>query len=255
MNIYALILSAVIIAAGIALAVSCITIYRSGAESPFTREIIGTHLKKTAPFTVTALLMTVGGGIMSLVFDIKEKRSLGGASEKRTFLILKSKLTAYTPSEKYTEADKNELGAVKRLWLIFAAACILISTPALIYILSFGRYTKDNYNTEVAYSAVAAFGAMILSAAAYFVISVFMKRVTLRRIALLKEELTAAKAEGRISGDGGALAKNEGHTKDIARLAIIALAVVLIIIGISNGGMADVLGKAVQICTECIGLG
>ena len=39
------------------------------------------------------------------------------------------------------------------------------------------------------------------------------------------------------------------------RGAILMLAVVFIIVGIVNGGMADVLGKAVRICTECIGLG
>ena len=40
-----------------------------------------------------------------------------------------------------------------------------------------------------------------------------------------------------------------------ARIAVIALAVAFIILGVSNGGMKDVLGKAVKICTECIGLG
>ena len=29
----------------------------------------------------------------------------------------------------------------------------------------------------------------------------------------------------------------------------------IILLGILNGGMADVLGKAIRICTECIGLG
>jgi hypothetical protein len=28
-----------------------------------------------------------------------------------------------------------------------------------------------------------------------------------------------------------------------------------IVLGIVNGGMADVLNKAIKICTECIGLG
>ena len=39
------------------------------------------------------------------------------------------------------------------------------------------------------------------------------------------------------------------------RAAIGALALVFIILGIANGGMADVLGKAINICTQCIGLG
>ena len=40
-----------------------------------------------------------------------------------------------------------------------------------------------------------------------------------------------------------------------ARIAIIALAVVFIILGVNNGDMEDVVQKAVKICTECIGLG
>ena len=41
----------------------------------------------------------------------------------------------------------------------------------------------------------------------------------------------------------------------ITRIAIAVLGVVLVIIGIFNGGMADVLEKAINICTQCIGLG
>ncbi len=41
----------------------------------------------------------------------------------------------------------------------------------------------------------------------------------------------------------------------IARIAIAAVAVIFLIVGIINGGMADVFAKAVRICTECIGLG
>ena len=39
------------------------------------------------------------------------------------------------------------------------------------------------------------------------------------------------------------------------RLAVLIVAIVFIILGVMNGGMADVLGKAINICTECIGLG
>ena len=39
------------------------------------------------------------------------------------------------------------------------------------------------------------------------------------------------------------------------RIIIATVAVIFIVLGISNGGMADVLSKAINICTECIGLG
>ena len=39
------------------------------------------------------------------------------------------------------------------------------------------------------------------------------------------------------------------------QIAMIALAIVLIIVGVFNGSARDVLYKAINICTECVGLG
>lgn len=39
------------------------------------------------------------------------------------------------------------------------------------------------------------------------------------------------------------------------RIALYIVAIALIVLGINNGGMRDVLIKAINICTECIGLG
>ncbi len=41
----------------------------------------------------------------------------------------------------------------------------------------------------------------------------------------------------------------------ILRRVLLAAAVLLVIAGIANGSMRDVLYKASAICTECIGLG
>ncbi len=41
----------------------------------------------------------------------------------------------------------------------------------------------------------------------------------------------------------------------ILRIALLVLACVLIVAGVFNGSANDVFGKAVNICTECIGLG
>ncbi len=41
----------------------------------------------------------------------------------------------------------------------------------------------------------------------------------------------------------------------ILRIALLALAVCLIIAGVFNGSARDVFGKAVKICSECVGLG
>lgn len=45
------------------------------------------------------------------------------------------------------------------------------------------------------------------------------------------------------------------HMTNVVRLVLMGVAVLLIVMGIENGGMFDVLVKAINICTECIGLG
>ena len=41
----------------------------------------------------------------------------------------------------------------------------------------------------------------------------------------------------------------------ILRRAVLIIALILIVIGILNGGLEDVLAKGAAICTECVGLG
>ncbi len=42
---------------------------------------------------------------------------------------------------------------------------------------------------------------------------------------------------------------------DVLRAGLLVLALGLIVLGVLNGGLRDVLIKAANLCTECIGLG
>lgn len=70
---------------------------------------------------------------------------------------------------------------------------------------------------------------------------------------LLRKELEARKAAPKTKATP-AKAENT-HATNIVRLVLLGVAVALIVLGIENGGMFDVLVKAINICTECIGLG
>lgn len=52
-----------------------------------------------------------------------------------------------------------------------------------------------------------------------------------------------------------AVPQKTGRREYILRVVILILAVVMIILGVYNGGMEDVLAKGASICTECVGLG
>ncbi len=49
--------------------------------------------------------------------------------------------------------------------------------------------------------------------------------------------------------------KKQATVLTIVRVAVLVVAVTLIVVGIFNGSMRDVLIKAATICTECVGLG
>ena len=56
--------------------------------------------------------------------------------------------------------------------------------------------------------------------------------------------------------DGGMKqAVNDPHHIHKIRLAVLILAIICIIAGVANGNMKDILIKAINICTECVGLG
>jgi len=92
--------------------------------------------------------------------------------------------------------------------------------------------------------------------------------VQLRRVsplaALWLASLVAAAAAGAPAGRRGRPARQarlrmrgqeETPRRRALRAALYAAAVALLAAGILNGGLNDVLVKAVNICTECIGLG
>ena len=63
----------------------------------------------------------------------------------------------------------------------------------------------------------------------------------------------------RFSLKGGAgegfFCKRKPSPANLMRKFLVILAILLIAVGVANGGARDVLVKAVNICTECIGLG
>ena len=64
-----------------------------------------------------------------------------------------------------------------------------------------------------------------------------------------------ASIENARTGSGEPCERKARPAKTAARAVAFALAVGLLALGAANGGMRDVLVKAINICTECIGLG
>lgn len=67
--------------------------------------------------------------------------------------------------------------------------------------------------------------------------------------------ILGAKDENGLGPAQGGKVENKVYEGNTIRKVLLAAAVVLIIAGVFNGSALDVFGKAVKICTECVGLG
>ena len=72
-------------------------------------------------------------------------------------------------------------------------------------------------------------------------------------VLLTRREKTRPARSAALSGSMPSVKETRG--KALLRLGLIGAAAALIILGVINGGLRDVFVKAINICTECIGLG
>ena len=257
MQILSLVLSAVIIITAIVLAVACVHLYKTGTDQPYTRERAIAYLTALLPVTLICLVSVIALGILSLIYPT-ECRTASHLSPKRALAITYTRLGTTARSDELLATEGKEK-KVRFTWLVscIATAAVLFGAVLIFAFTDTSKYTVEACTEQAAILAIVALAAFLLTGALMFVALNAIDRSFNRELEAARAFLAAVRKEGKLAErDGSAeLSKNSGHLMYIVRGAVLICAVVLIILGISNGSMNDVLGKAVQICTECIGLG
>lgn len=129
--------------------------------------------------------------------------------------------------------------------------CALASAGALIY-KALSIYHSGAGSGEQMYTRAAVSGA-IKQIAPLLMLFFALSALTAVLRACFPEKKKYAPAD---SAARAYLAQKPRQKRPAAlKLALFALAAALTVLGIINGGMRDVFVKAVNICTECIGLG
>lgn len=251
--IYGIIESALLIVAGIALIAACISVYQIG-DRPFTPESISAAFSHVRIPVFSALISTVAGLIFSLIFP-DENDKIKSIIDKKT--SARKLLLRIDP-----ESCADELKLIKRERKLRAVCrtaatvvCIIATIPALIF-----AQNKENFSiieledcvTSLLMHSLPFIILVILS----FIVLFFIERASIdRQIKISKSAILRSPNYRSEAND--LLFRKEKKNKALviaARLSIIVVAIIFVVIGIFNGGMADVLSKAVNICTECIGL-
>lgn len=250
-RIYLIIQAALCVLLVVLLCVSAATIYREGsarkAEHPlepiYTREIAAEKFAPIAPLFFAAVGLMIAGLVLG-IRDEGARKPVGDPELNRDLVVGR----VSQPSDDMRRAR----GAQKR-WLVIGwaafAACML---PILIYMVDPAHFPLEDLEgmfyslirvlipwTAVGLGALAVCSSMRKG---------FVLRETEAAQARLKEERAAGvKPEPKAAPQPGSAVA--------LQIALIAVAIGLIVVGTFNGSARDVLYKAINICTECVGLG
>ncbi len=247
--IYGSILSVTLGVAAVCLMVACVNIYQSGGEQIYTPEKVATAFRSIAVPVYLAVALILGGFLLHLLLPHEKLRIKLGKNEP---LILKK----LHEKQDYTRCGDDRIRAAihteqkTRKHLRWGSISMFAtgSVAFLCYALQFDRYQLDDINGAVIRGTVM----LLVCLTVPFIMGIFAtiqsRRSIRREIALMK--LVAAP---RQTEPGAAPVKKDKTW--LIRTAILCVAVGCIVGGFLFDGWADVLTKAINICTECVGLG
>ena len=228
----------------------CADIYRIGtaadnlteagvrARDIYSRELVAQRLKGISwSFFVWAA---------ALAFALIAGACASAAQGGRLSPPLDNRLEQALARASLTPAMRAEERKRRNASILCAVACALCAVPVAMYFLDTAHFASRDLESGM--------GAMLLSIAPWVLIVFLLLALrTWMNGKSLSRELEASKtAPRRTPEPSGA---RSAAPLFVARVALAAVAVLLIVMGVLNGGMYDVLVKAINICTECIGLG
>ena len=277
--IYGIVLDVALCVVGALAIAMCVDIYNSG-PSPFTRQSVAEHFAKISVFVYILAALVLGGAILNIALPLPNAKHKGAANSRVILHKLSQKLTNIDSDV----ANKIEKQRILRLVMIVICSLLVVGATVLSIVQSISGYDASdvNINGQVI-KATFIFLRYFTIPFIYAVVSAYVCNHSVKKeLTLVKNALSSKKTKSILvdsENSGEATDKTEGtFTKltnelyeverksykpskirtlvsSIVTVSFIVVAVVFIILGVSNGGMADVVTKAINICTECIGMG
>ncbi len=259
--IYSIVLSVMLAVAGICLIVACVGIYRSGSR-PFTPESVAAAFATIALPVYICLGLVFGSFVLNAALPLPRKKRSAVRQEEAQLAklhrrLLESSCEAALAQKIIREQSKRKLHSILTLVLL-----ILGSIAFLLY----GANPANFHQSEINASMVKAMYVLLPCMAIPFCYSIFAAyacRASVRReTALVKEAIASVRQETALVKD--AIASGETAARPAPankeklpwlRYALLVFAVAILVYGFFAGGTKDVLTKAINICTECVGLG
>ena len=251
---YGIVVSAVSILAGICLIAACLNIYQSGlandATQIYTRQIVAESFAKIAVPVYSCLVLVIGGMILNMALPIEKKKV---KPEKNLPLILQ-KLQEKTDFDSCNESIRSDIQAQHKLRKNGILSCGILLVGGFILFLIYAC-KPSNWAANSTPSMVNAMQKMLSCMAVPFLVTILTGYLCRNSMKKEIELMRQAAAQAPKAVEKSTPKAHGNRSTNILRFAILAVGVLLVILGACNEGTADILTKAVNICTECVGLG
>ena len=247
--IYGIAVGIMTVISGLLLMAACLQIYHSGGEQIYTPEKVAAAFAPIAMPIYITLAMIAGSFLLALLLPAEKKRS---PAQKQYALLLRR---AYDRADMQlcepAVLDQITAEQKKRRLVLFLclAAWVVGGIVFLPYACNSSNYSQElHLATDSIVAIVWWLLPCTLIPTGLSIFAAYCSRASLRReLELVKQVPKAATPLTRENAENRKLL--------YTRLAFLTLALGMLIGGFIAGGTADVLAKAVAICTECVGLG
>ena len=251
-RILAIATTACAILLGILFIICCAHLYFTGGDNPYSRERVGEYLKVVAIPSVITIALTVWG----IIYNAVKGESVDEKTARTSSDLLESFVGRYDFDSFHADAKtlaQSERNKRKTANIVAISASALLFVLVFAYVVFVANFTIENLNADVIAALTVALPLSAVAVAIHIPRIYLVEESCKKELDILKASIKEHGAPNKAKTDEKA--KSGVDYAVISRYIIVGAAVALIILGATNGGMADVLEKAVKICTECIGLG
>ena len=241
-----------VVLVGLLLIICAAHLYFTGGSNPYSPERVGDYLA----WLIFPLGLTFALAVAGVIFNAVTGEKVDKNAERTNLEMLEGYYTRYSVKsfDKRTQVLVRE-ERKKRSIIDLVASMIFSSSIVFIldYLIFIAEFSIEDLNADVM-SALGVCMPIVVFAILVNLVRVYLDENSAEReLEYLKASIKEHGAPEKIAK--APVKKGKLGYVNTMRIIIGCIAIAFIIMGSLNGGMEDVLAKAVKICTECIGLG
>lgn len=264
---YGIFLSVFTAALGVAFIAVAVSILSDGGwvQGAYSREIVAARLFPVSIIFYIWIAAIIAGFVLSLVYPV-EKKTVRLPQEKSVLRRLSARLPEGDGEEYEKELSKVRGEQKNRLiaYIVCAAVCFAGAVASAVYLFQPANFSGSDKSQTMLNMLINVGPWVLVAFAASVGMTLYEKYSMNREITVLKGLITSYKNNPVIAAsapENKIISKLKAffahkYTRLGLQIGVGVLGVTFVLVGIfDTEGAIDVLMKAINICTECIGLG